>query len=237
MRRWIDTNIFSSNFPCLVTVRVDMASLKMTSANFAVPWFSRMFLTAVPFSFALRIFDVYMHQGCEVHLRVGLALLRSNMDVLLACKTEATFLAKLAEGCKNLPLPAKVLDKAWKYKTAPVIAAWDKQKGKSSSSSGKASKGGAAAASSSGRSSSSSSAAVAKVPPSPLASSAGASKLRMFYPTLDFKSKIMTPDHWNYIYNWMPMRFTIKDPVLLHICITSIMVCCQPHSVQHYESV
>jgi hypothetical protein len=181
-----------------------MTSLKMTSSSFAVAWLSRLFLTAVPFSFALRIFDVYMHQGCEVHLRVGLALLRSNMDALLLCKSESAFLAKLTEGCKSLPLPAKVLDKAWKYKTSSVVSAWEKQRGKSSGSQQK-SKGSTVKA---GAASSS------KVSASPLPSSSN--KLKMFYPNLDFKSRIMATDDWNFIYNWMPMRFTIRDPVLLH---------------------
>lgn len=184
-----------------------MTALKMTSVNFFNSWYSRMFLEAVPFSFALRVFDVYMHQGCEVHFRVALALLREQRDRLMTCKTEAEFLAHLVDGTRNLTVPAKVLDKAWKYKTSSTVAAWDKQRGKVAKKQVMAgpSKPAAVAVHAPKSSDAATSSATTSTP-----------KLRVFYPTLDFKSKIMAPSDWNFIYNWMPMRFTIRDPILLH---------------------
>lgn len=185
-----------------------MTSLKITSAGFAPSWLGRMFVDAVPFSFAMRIFDVYLHQGCEVHYRVALSILKALRESLLKCKTEVAFHTELSKMTKAIEHPVKVLDKAWKYKVKPVLSNYDKQSKKSSSgkpgNTGKGSKYPEVGSSPSGS-------------PVPASTSSGeTSELKMYYPTLNFKSRVLDAGDWNYIYNWMPVRYTIQDPILLH---------------------
>ena len=175
----------------------------MTSSSFSIPWLTRLFVDAVPFPIALRLFDVYMHQGCEVYLKFGLALLKFAKDQLLLTKSPSMFLSKLSDISKSLSAPAKIFEKAWKYKVASTLNAFSKQrKGEKGSAPQKP--------------------IITTVPvvsPSEQpkrALTVSSSKLRNFYPTINFKSRIMTQLFWDYIYNWMPMRYTIRDPILLH---------------------
>jgi len=183
-----------------------MAVLKMTSVGFSVGWLSRMFLDALPFPVALRIFDTYMHLGCDVHLMIGLSLLKNAKESLMACRTEQAFLGRLRDAVKAITTPAMLFEKAWKFKVSKVVYSYLKHVHKlASSSQSKKIKSvtptPTAVAIPSGSSSSS-------APPTP--------KLQTFFPTLKFKSHIMRESDWNWIYNWMPHRYTIRDPVLLH---------------------
>lgn len=176
-----------------------MASLKMDSSAFAIPWLSRMFLGAVPFSVALRIFDVYMHQGHKVHYKIGLALLHNSKDRLLKTRSSFAFLSCLTDCIKSLEDPARVFKRAWRFKISYYIKSASKSKAAQS------------------RTSQPPPTHKTPVPaPSSTSTEPIAPKLKEFYPTISFKSRLMTNESWNYIYNWMPIRFTIRDPTLLH---------------------
>lgn len=175
----------------------------MNSSAFSSAWLTRMFVDAVPFSIALRIFDVYMHQGCEVHWRIGISLLKAAKDVLVVCKSPSMFLSTLSDFTKAFKMPAKIFEKAWKLKLKSSLSSYAKQRHRASSSSKTQVKGVVASSSSSGE-------------PKKRELTTSSSKLRNFFPTLNFKSRIMSDTDWNYIYNWMPMRYTIRDPILLH---------------------
>lgn len=175
----------------------------MTSAGFSTDWLSRMFVDAVPFPVALRIFDTYLHLGCDVHLMIGLSLLKNAKDSLLQCRSEHAFVGRLKDTAKAISTPSKLFEKAWKFKVTKVAYSYMKQANKSNTiAQVKRPK---------------SEAATPTATHGPSSSSAPASpKLQTFFPALKFKSRIMAESDWNWIYNWMPHRFTIRDPVLLH---------------------
>lgn len=175
-----------------------MASLKMNSAAFSVPWLTRMFLDVLPFPVALRIFDVYLHQGHKVHLKIGLALLANVKDRLLKTRSSFAFLACLTDSAKGLTDPARLFKRAWRFKVSSNFKSAVKSKIKANRK-----------------------ASTSQPPAGPASSSTAvaapvAPKIKEYYPNITFKSRLMTSESWNYIYNWMPMRYTIRDPVLVH---------------------
>ena len=178
--------------------KIDMVSLKVTSASFSVGWLTRMFLDVLPFPIALRIFDVFMHQGHKVHLKIGLALLSHAKDRLLKTRSSFAFLSCLTDSAKSLNDPARLFKRAWRFKVSSSFKSAAKSKIKANRK-----------LSHSKPPQASTSAPIAAAAPT-------APKLKDYYPTITFKSRLMTSECWNYIYNWMPMRFTIRDPVLLH---------------------
>lgn len=175
-----------------------MSSLKMTSASFSVPWLTRMFLDALPFPVALRIFDVYLHQGHKVHLKIALALLASSKDRLLKTRSSTAFLSCLNDCIRGSTDHVRLFKRAWRFKVSSHFKSAAKSKVKAARKS----------LPSKPTTASTSSAMAASAPSAP--------KLKDYYPNITFKSRLMTSEHWNYIYNWMPMRYTIRDPVLLH---------------------
>lgn len=196
---------YASSDICVILKPLDMTSLRMTSAGFSVGWLSRMFVDALPFSVTLRIFDTYVHQGCDVHLMIGLSLLKNAKDSLLACRSEHAFLGRLRDTARAISTPAKLFEKAWKFKVSKVLYSYMKQVNKlAASSQVKKAKSGA------------STPTVVALPSGSSNSVPATPKLQTFFPTLKFKSRIMAESDWNWIYNWMPHRFTIQDPVLLH---------------------
>lgn len=52
------------------------------------PWFSRLFVGALPYATAMRVFDCFLLEGAKVLFRVGIALLQRHQSALLACLSE-----------------------------------------------------------------------------------------------------------------------------------------------------
>jgi len=55
-------------------------------------WFSRLFISVLPFHTVLRIFDIYLNEGYKVFYRVGLALIAIHKKALLKATTQEQFL-------------------------------------------------------------------------------------------------------------------------------------------------
>ncbi|KAF2077763.1 hypothetical protein CYY_000950 [Polysphondylium violaceum] len=55
-------------------------------------WFSRLFISVLPFHTVLRIFDIYLNEGYKVFYRVGLALIYIHKKSLLKATTQEQFL-------------------------------------------------------------------------------------------------------------------------------------------------
>eukprot|EP01132_Coremiostelium_polycephalum_P007930 gene7930-9756_t len=64
---------------------------------FAEEWFSRLFISFIPFQTALRIFDIYLNEGYKVLYRVGLAMLQLHKNTLLKTTTMEQFLSTLKQ--------------------------------------------------------------------------------------------------------------------------------------------
>ncbi|KYQ94360.1 RabGAP/TBC domain-containing protein [Tieghemostelium lacteum] len=69
-----------------------------SSKPFSEEWFSRLFVSFIPFPTVLRIFDIYLNEGFKVIYRVGLALLMIHKRTLMKCSSAEKFLGTL----KNL---------------------------------------------------------------------------------------------------------------------------------------
>jgi hypothetical protein len=65
---------------------------------YASQWFITVFSYSFPFSLALRIWDVFLHEGVKIVFRLGLALLKYCQDDLVKLPFE-----KLVHALRNFP--------------------------------------------------------------------------------------------------------------------------------------
>ncbi|EGC38695.1 hypothetical protein DICPUDRAFT_148582 [Dictyostelium purpureum] len=83
---------------------------------FSDEWFSRLFVSFLPYTTVLRIFDVFLNEGYKVLYRIGLALLKTHKKELKKKTTMEKFLATLKS------LNSKMYDAEALIKTAFEIS-------------------------------------------------------------------------------------------------------------------
>jgi TBC1 domain family member 8/9 len=58
----------------------------------SLPWFLSLFINSMPLDKAMRVLDVFFHEGIRVLFQVALAVLRVNGEELLDCNDDGTFI-------------------------------------------------------------------------------------------------------------------------------------------------
>lgn len=79
-----------------------MEALQVKMRDFALQWFSRLFVSCLPFHTVLHVMDAFLCEGIEVVYRVSLAILKGARDTLLRCTTKDQFITYVRGFCISL---------------------------------------------------------------------------------------------------------------------------------------
>ncbi|KAJ6249454.1 nucleolar protein 7/estrogen receptor coactivator-related [Anaeramoeba flamelloides] len=92
-----ESNLFEETFIDLILMKKKkivkkMAKIEVNPLKFVSKWFSRTFVSVLPFQCVLRIFDSYLYEGTKVFYRIGLAILKMCKTKLIKMENEKQFI-------------------------------------------------------------------------------------------------------------------------------------------------
>lgn len=93
-----------------------MSSLGIEGSQaFADVWFSRLFVSYLPYQTMLRVFDIFMNEGNKIFYKVGLAILKLNTESLMHAHCKQQFLRVLQYVTTHLYESDKLIKTAFTF--------------------------------------------------------------------------------------------------------------------------